>query len=252
MSIERFVATSATAGTAESRWAASDMCLRHFSLAGCERMVVVAPHPDDEVLGVGAIASSAAELGIDCHTIVVTDGQSSHPGSPTYTPAQLSALRRTESALAGRILGLTRPTYLGFVDGRLASSERALSQALSRYVADAWVLVTWTHDGHADHEACARATRRACEDAGARLLEYPIWMWHWAEPNDPDVPWKRARRFELSAAAARRKERAVGAFASQIYPLSEHPADAAILPPHILKRLLRPYEIVFVPEVETV
>ncbi len=251
MSVDRFLDVPTTEqGTPESEWAAADLRYPSFSLDGCKRLVVIAPHPDDEVLGVGGIAASAAARGIETHAVIVTDGQSSHPGSPTYSPQQLAALRRIESANANTTLGLPEPTHLGFTDGAVAMSEKTLSRTLEPYVNDAWVLVTWSGDGHPDHEACARATRRACSGAGSRLLEYPIWMWHWARPRDKAVPWARARRFNLTPTTADLKAHAVSAFATQTEPLSDHPADAAVLPPHVLERLVRPYELLFVPEDE--
>ena len=249
MSVARFLSVpTSDQGTPESEWQAADLRFPEFSLDGCKRLVIIAPHPDDEILGVGGIAASAAAQGIETHAVIVTDGQSSHPGSPTYTQKQLAALRRIESARANTTLGLREPTYLGFTDGDVARSERTLAEALKSHIDRAWVLVTWSSDGHADHEACARATRRACAATQSRLLEYPIWMWHWASPSDKDVPWRRARRFNLSTATASLKAKAVTAFTSQVEPLSDHPADAAILPPYVLERLLRPYEVVFVPE----
>ncbi len=74
---------------------------------------------------------------------------------------------------------------------------------------------------------------------------YPIWMWHWASPDDPDIPWQRAQTFDLDDEALDRKRAAVDAFVTQISPLSEAPEDAVVLGPHILARLLRDREFVF-------
>jgi LmbE family N-acetylglucosaminyl deacetylase len=108
-----------------------------------------------------------------------------------------------------------------------------------------WCLSTWRGDGHPDHEAVGRAAARACTTTGARLLEYPIWMWHWAQPGDRDVPWERAYRIDLPAASIAAKAAAITAFRSQIAPLGPAEADAAILPPHVLARFTRPFETVF-------
>jgi LmbE family N-acetylglucosaminyl deacetylase len=108
-----------------------------------------------------------------------------------------------------------------------------------------WCLATWRFDGHPDHEAVGRAAAKACAETGARVLEYPIWTWHWAAPDDPEVPWHRARRIELPPAARTAKDAAIAAFPSQTAPLGPAAADAAILPPHVPARFARPFEVVF-------
>lgn len=231
-------------GTPESRW-------REWpAIAGWPTLdldppgppLVVAPHPDDEILGVAGLMATLGRADL----VAVTDGEGSHPGSTVYTPAELASLRRAETADALARLGLGESTVhrLGQPDGGV--DEDAVARELTALLAPGrWCLATWRGDGHPDHEAVGRAAARACEATGARLLEYPIWMWHWARPGDPDVPWERAHRIDLSASAVAAKAAAVAAFPSQIAALGPAEADAAILPPHVLARFARPFETVF-------
>jgi LmbE family N-acetylglucosaminyl deacetylase len=204
--------------------------------------VVVAPHPDDEVLGVGGLLSMLAGAVV----VAVTDGEASHPGSTVYGPAGLAAVRRCETATALARLGLDPATtrQLAQPDGHI--DEAALTAALVPLLRPGRrCFVTWRGDGHPDHEAAGRAAAAACARTGAVLLEYPVWTWHWACPDHPDVPWARARRIDLSAAARAAKTAALAAFASQIAPIGPEPTDAAVLPPAVLARFARPYEVVF-------
>ena len=69
-------------------------------------------------------------------------------------------------------------------------------------------------------------------------------MWHWATPDDAPgavAPGARSSRSRPRHA----KARAIDAFDTQVRPIGPDPADAAILPPHVLDRFLRPYEVVF-------
>ncbi|MEJ7703801.1 MAG: PIG-L family deacetylase [Geodermatophilaceae bacterium] len=173
------------------------------------------------------------------------------PGLPTATPGDLATRRRAESALALERLGLggCGVHRLGLGDGQVAAVEDDLRDRLVDLVGDAdgsvWCLSTWGGDGHPDHEAAGRAARAACAATGARLLTFPIWTWHWAEPGDPRVPWSRARSVALDPATRAAKLAAIGCFDSQLRPLSDHPADATILGPAVLARLTRPCEVVF-------
>ncbi|GAA2616492.1 PIG-L deacetylase family protein [Paractinoplanes durhamensis] len=203
--------------------------------------LVVAPHPDDEILGVAGLMTmlGAADL------VAVTDGEASHPGSTVYPQEELAAIRQAETDEALRRLRVTTTVYrLGQPDGGI--DEERLAADLARLLTPGrWCLTTWRGDGHPDHETVGRATARACAATGARLLEYPIWAWHWAYPDDPDVPWDRARRVDLPPAAQAAKAAAIAAFPSQIAPLGPAEADAAILPPHVLARFARPFEVIF-------
>ena len=204
--------------------------------------LVVAPHPDDEVLGAGGLLAMLD----DAEVVVVTAGEASHPGSTVHTQARLAAIRREETTEALRRLGLpeTAVRHLGQPDGGV--DEDALTEHLTaRLTPGRWCLATWRGDGHPDHEAVGRAAASACAATGAILLEYPIWTWHWAEPDDDRVPWDRARRIDLPAPVRAAKAHAVAAFRSQITALGPEPGDAPVLPAHVLARFARPIEVIF-------
>jgi LmbE family N-acetylglucosaminyl deacetylase len=209
--------------------------------------LVVAPHPDDEILGAAGLLARAARTGAPAEVVAVTDGEASHPDSVVVTRERLAAIRRRETDEALRRLGAAgRPVHrLGHPDG--AVDEDALTVALAGLLHPGRRCVaTWRHDGHPDHEAVGRAAARACAATGAVLIEYPVWTWHWAEPADPRVPWAAARALVLTPDERERKRAAIAAFVSQIAPLGPAPADAAILPSHVLARFDRPVEVFFV------
>lgn len=239
-------------GTTEAHWQTwPDLRPRAgLDLDGCVRVVLVAPHPDDEILGVGGLLRLLAGRGVAVEIVAVTDGDASHPGSPTLTPADLVQARRDETTEALRRLGVEATVHrLGHDDGRVGEGESRLRAYLTALLGPSgpatWCLATWEHDGHPDHEAVGRAARAACAATGARLLSYPIWTWHWASPADSRVPWARARTVDLDPVTHDAKLAAIDAFGTQIAPLSGHPADVAVLPPHVLARLTRPFEVVF-------
>ncbi|MBB2947187.1 LmbE family N-acetylglucosaminyl deacetylase [Actinoplanes lutulentus] len=231
-------------GTPEQRWRAwpAMSAWPPLALDPAEPPLVVAPHPDDEILGVAGLMAMLGRADL----VAVTDGEASHPHSTVHSPAELAEIRRAETTEALSRLGLRDTTVhrLGQPDGGI--DENIVTKELTALLTPGrWCLATWREDGHPDHEAVGRAAAAACAATGARLLEYPIWTWHWAAPGDPAVPWDRARRIELTAAARFAKAAAIAAFPSQIAALGPAEADAAILPPHILARFTRPFEVVF-------
>jgi LmbE family N-acetylglucosaminyl deacetylase len=240
-------------GTPESEWQLWPGLHRlpPLDLAGCERVVLLAPHPDDEILGVGGLLRLLSARGAAITLVAVTDGEASHPLSPTVTPKRLAALRRAESLAALGILGLEHVTVhrLGIGDGGVAAAERAVEAAIVDIVGKAsgtWCLSTWDGDGHPDHEAVGRAARAASRRCDVRLLSYPIWTWHWALPGDPRVPWPQARSIVLDDETLVAKRAAIDCFVTQIRALSPDPEDAPVLTGPMLNRLCRPMEVVFI------
>ena len=103
------VAVIAGAGTPETRWRPflEDLAPPPLGLSPPpRRAVVLAPHPDDEVLGVGGLLALPARAGSRVLIVAVTDGEASHPGSDALPPGLLARTRATETLAALAALGL--------------------------------------------------------------------------------------------------------------------------------------------------
>lgn len=209
------------------------------------RTYVVAPHPDDELLGAGGLISLLHKRGRDVQVVLATDGSASHPGSSVWPAQRLAVSRARETRQALKILlnQEIEPWELHLQDGTLEQRQEELARMLSARVAEGDVIVTtWRQDGHPDHEAAARACEACAKACRVRLLEMPIWGWHWMQPGEPAMPWERARRLDLPADVAAAKRRAVQAYTSQIEP-DDSTGREAILPSWALERCLRSFEV---------
>ncbi|GLU48581.1 PIG-L deacetylase family protein [Nocardiopsis ansamitocini] len=237
-------------GTAEEDWRAWPDLAQFplLDLDGVRSVVVVAPHPDDEVLGFGGSLALLAEAGARLRIVAVTDGEASHPNSPTLAPGELVARRSAERAEALRCLGAesAEVVKLSIPDGSVGAAQAEVATRLNALCSGFDLcLAPWPGDLHPDHDATGRAAEAAAVAAGTPLAHYPVWMWHWAVPGQGEVPWHDGRRIDLPANIQRRKAEAVNCFTTQIAPLSEHPDDAAILSEQMLAHFDRPTEIVF-------
>ncbi|TDX32347.1 LmbE family N-acetylglucosaminyl deacetylase [Modicisalibacter xianhensis] len=211
------------------------------------RAVIVAPHPDDEILGCGGLLRQLAALGRDLLLISVTDGTGSHPGSMLWPPERLAQERPKESADALRLMGLASVPVLraGFIDTRVADDEAALTAWMNDVLRPGdTVITTWRGDGHPDHEATGRACARAALAMSCRMIEMPIWAWHWAVPGDSRIPWASAARLALSEEDLACKRAAMTAHVSQVTSDADTGAGP-VLTPHTLQRLLRSDEVLF-------
>lgn len=237
-------------GTAPQAWRA-DAALAAVPAVALEaivppgaRVLLAAPHPDDEILAWGGLLAMLAQRGIDNVLVAVTDGDGSHPGSPLWPAERLRATRPRETLAALAALDAAPEVLrLGVVDGGVRQAEADLARRLAALLRPGDVIVTtWRHDGHPDHEATARACAAAALACGATLLETPVWGWHWTSPGDGMMPLSRARKLALPPGLLARKRAALACFTSQLE------ADAStgagpIVPAQVLERLLQPFEL---------
>lgn len=210
------------------------------------RLVVVAPHPDDEILACGGLMALHARRGGKSLVVAVTDGEASHGNSRSWRGGRLAETRRAERVHGLARLGCEQAEVhrLGLGDGKVASHIDTLQSELQKVMQ--WgdvVVTTWRFDGHPDHEACGLAAARACAEVRCRLLEAPVWMWNWSRPADSQVPWHRLVGLQLPVDAVSRKRRAVDSHTSQLTPRGQ--TKGPVLGQTILDRLARRTEYFF-------
>jgi LmbE family N-acetylglucosaminyl deacetylase len=211
------------------------------------RVVVVAPHPDDEILTCGALLQLVAARGDAPLIVAVTDGEASHPGSPAWPPERLRQARtdETDAALAHLGIDADRVLRLHIPDGGVTAAAPELERQLAAIIASGDIIITtWRFDGHPDHESTALACSVVARQRGAHVLQAPVWGWHWSTPGDGAMPMSQARKLPVPADALARKRAALGCFHSQIEGDASSGA-APILPAFAMERVLHPFELYF-------
>ena len=191
-----------------------------------DRVVVVAPHPDDEIIGAAGLMRLARQTGRRVDIVAVTDGEASHARSKRITPADLRRRRLHERVTALRCCRLDGVAVhrLRLPDGDVDRHVDTLAAALERWTdADTVLVAPSSDDGHPDHEATSAAARLACRTGGA-LWEMPIW----ARVTDAATAGPIDHVVELGTFAAA-KRRAIACFVSQIHPLGPGPFDGPVL-----------------------
>jgi LmbE family N-acetylglucosaminyl deacetylase/SAM-dependent methyltransferase len=240
-------------GTDESAWAASGLAaIAELPLGlrdlAAMRFVVLAAHPDDETLGAGGLLARLHVLGADVEVLLCTAGEGSHPDSVTVRPEQLGVTRLEEFAAAMAALGHAGGwRFLGLPDGglqeRRSELETHVRESVSRHPGrpEQLVIVAPYHaDGHADHDALGTVAAVVARDGGHALLEYPIWYWLWASPENQD--WPSWSSLPLDPAEQAAKASAIRAHASQVLPLSGSPGDEPLLGEGFLRHFTRAFE----------
>jgi LmbE family N-acetylglucosaminyl deacetylase/SAM-dependent methyltransferase len=243
------------AGTSEDRWRS----IRPWRDAApvdtdIDALVVLAAHPDDETLGAAGLIAQAAARRVPVTVIVATDGDASHPASPTYPARALARARRLEVAAAIDTLAPGAALiFLGLADGALRERRSRLSALLTGMLgavtadsdpARVLVAATWRGDGHRDHRVLGEVAAEVADRCGAGFVEYPIWMWHWGDPDEPEaIAADRWLCLPLDEHTSALKRRALSVHTTQIRPLSPAPGDEAVLHPGMRAHFERDVEV---------
>ncbi|WP_299281889.1 PIG-L deacetylase family protein [uncultured Tateyamaria sp.] len=132
---------------------------------GCP-VLVVAPHPDDEILGVGGTMARLARAGHNVHVAVVTSGQ-----PPRFDAAQIATVRAEAAAAHGQ-LGIAQTHWLDFPAAELAEHPHGALNAglgdLIRTMDPHTVFAPHPGDIHMDHQLTFLSTLVASRPHQAR------------------------------------------------------------------------------------
>jgi len=136
--------------------------------------LVIAPHPDDEVLGCGGTISRLTRSGRQVHVAIVTQGS-----PPAFDEAAVQRVRR-ETHYAHRLLGLTKTHFCGFPAAELDQvphrEVNAAIGAIVEAVAPDTLFLPFVGDVHLDHQLCFTsglvAARPRRNGYPARVLAY--------------------------------------------------------------------------------
>lgn len=207
-----------------------------------QTVLVVTAHPDDETLGLGGAIASLAEEGVRVEVLCATAGEGAYAAAGLPAPG-LAELRVRELAGAARALEVARLEQLRLPDGRVAAHEQALAVMISRHLAGrediGHVAALWERDPHPDHAAVGRAAATAARHRGVPVSGFPVWAFHWSDPEAVLPAGSPACVVEVGPYAAARRRRALRCHTSQTSPPAEGlgpvvPADVAAWSTEIL------------------
>jgi LmbE family N-acetylglucosaminyl deacetylase len=219
------------------------------AIIGTGKLLILAPHPDDESLGCGGLIAACCAAGRPPFVLVLTDGAGSHPGSRSHPPERLRATREAEArrALAALGLGPDHVAFLGLPDAAAPHDGPGFDRAVAAIVAQAEATVCttiaapWQHDPHCDHLAAHRMAEVAAARLGLRHIAYPVWGWTLPE-NDTLETNIAGGRLDIEPHLPA-KRRAIAAHASQHGGVITDDPTGFQLPRHLLAVLDEPFEV---------
>lgn len=191
-----------------------------------QTVLVVAAHPDDEVLGAGGTIARHADDGDVVQVLIVAEGATSRQGQRDREEAaiELSSLAKA-AHMAGNILGAAAVELLSFPDNRLDSLDRLdLIKEIKRRIDMHQPQVVYTHhsgdvniDHRRLHEAVVTASRPIPGQPVQRLLSFEVASsTEWQPPGS--APAFQPNWFVDISAQWERKRQALEAYATEMRP----------------------------------
>lgn len=214
-------------------------------------ILILSPHPDDEILGLGGIILQTLQQGSSVILVYLSDGE----GSGVWSDQE--EIKRQRIALSEQVcgkLGLKSSdiTRLHLPDGKVPHpGQRGFEEAvqsvkhlIETLKPDA-VFATHTLDYWPfDHVACAYIAKEAMRQSASKPQLWFYWVWTWYNLR----PWqlfklnyKKINRVDISKQLTQKKE------LSDLY-LNAHTSDgnpwSGVLPKTLLRALEQPFEVI--------
>lgn len=129
-------------------------------------ILVVAAHPDDEVLGCGGSINKWTEAGAEVHALILAEGLTSRAMQRNDIPQSQIADLREAAKRAANIIGYRSISFESFPDNRMDSVDLLdIIHVLSQYIEKKRPNIILTHhygDLNIDHRICFQAVITAC------------------------------------------------------------------------------------------
>jgi LmbE family N-acetylglucosaminyl deacetylase len=176
------------------------------------RVLILAPHPDDEVLGCGGAIMRHVQAGEPVHVVVVTDGAF----GPSGDEVAYRLTREREARRAAEVLGYGDPCFWGLPDRGLEYGESLIGrvrECIEEFGAEVVYAPSWW-EIHPDHSALALATAEAIRRSACTCT---LAMYEVGSPLHPN------RLLDITDLRGRKQD-AIRCFESQIarQPYHEH------------------------------
>jgi LmbE family N-acetylglucosaminyl deacetylase len=132
-----------------------------------ERVLVVAAHPDDEVLGVGGTLIGHVAQGDRVHILILADGETARAAANGAVDLATAVAGRMQAAReAAHVIGAEKPRFAGYPDNRMDEIPLLdIVKSIEECIAAIAPTIVYTHHGgdlNIDHRLTCQAVLTAC------------------------------------------------------------------------------------------
>jgi len=149
-------------------------------------VLVIAPHPDDDVLGVGGTMLEASEEGRGVFSVYITDGRGSPRKDPGISDDEMATTREKEALSALKAVNAVGGFFLRLRSEELTGAKKEeasqILQEILGFLKPTEVFLPAPYERHPTHQACTQLgleALRAMGDLRPALFGYSLWGAFW-------------------------------------------------------------------------
>lgn len=151
-------------------------------------ILVIAPHPDDDVLGAGGTMAAASAEGKGVFSVYITDGRGSPRKDKDISDAEMATLRQREALSALQTVGAVGGFFLKRgseeLEGEGGQETGRELRGIFQFIQPEEILLPGPYERHLTHQCSTRLSIEALRQVGslkATLLAYSLWGSFWGE-----------------------------------------------------------------------
>ena len=199
-----------------------------------ENTVIIAPHPDDEVIGCAGLIQALVERDTPPHVIILTGGEGSHRGCCNTPQETIVAERHQLTIKAAETLGLSQSNIhcLEYPDSGIdfAHAETEKLKTLLHQLSPNAIFVPHNGEGWSDHINVMGIVKKLMKCHVVNIYEYCVWMWYY---NVWNLDYPNARILKMTPAQRQRKLQAIEQYTKPLAPCGK--PWSGVLPKAFLK-----------------
>jgi LmbE family N-acetylglucosaminyl deacetylase len=144
-------------------------------------VLIIAPHPDDDVLGAGGTMAAYSETGKGVFSVYVTDGGGSPRKDLNISDAEMALRRQEESMAALKVVGAVGGFFLNYHSADLVEHAEEIKEELVQIVTllkPEEIYLPAPYERHLTHQHCTRLSVDALRLGalpGTILMGYSLW-----------------------------------------------------------------------------
>lgn len=184
------------------------------------KVLILAPHPDDEVLGCAGLIQYLNRTGKEVYVAILTNGENSLQNGKKDEIVQA---RKTSTLKASEILNLKNIYWCNMEDGNIGGSKHELLLDFVNELKPDLIFVPHYLEGWKDHEA----TEKIGSDLMSMMpylicYHYCVWFW-FSMPyaKFTKVHWKNAKILTMSDKEHQNKLKAINVYVEEKSPEGE-------------------------------